>query len=164
VARRRTGDYQGAEQAYRQALEVDPRAASAYQNLGALLKIRGRSDEADRLLALSRSLDSRNPFLYLDLGDVSVEQGRLEEAERLYRRALRLDERIAESHAAMGLLFWRLGRRAEAERWLKRAEDRLTQQAAAPGHIAGASERAVAVRVTRLRAALRPGSPSRSGA
>lgn len=161
VARRRTGDYQGAEQAYRQALEVDPRAASAYQNLGALLKIRGRNEEADRLLELSRTLDSRNPFLYLDLGDVSVEQGRLEEAERLYRRALRLDERIAESHAAMGLLFWRLGRRAEAERWLKRAEDRLTQQAAEPGHIA---EPAVAVRVARLRAALRPASPSPSGA
>jgi tetratricopeptide (TPR) repeat protein len=124
VARRRTADYPGAETAYRRALVADPTALSAYQNLAALLHLRGRHDEANDLLKIQVTAKSRNPFLYLELGDVSLRQGRLPEAENYYRHALRVDRDAAEVHAALGLLAWQQGHRREASRWLRRAEQR----------------------------------------
>ena len=100
-ARRRAGSTAGwrcagpataraAEAAYRKALEVDPQAVSAYQNLASLLRLQGQDEEAAELLDLAAQLGSRNPFSYLTLGDLSLAHGRLDEARRFYRKALRL--------------------------------------------------------------------------
>lgn len=53
VVRRRSGDAAGAEAAYRRALEADPQAAAAYQNLASLLRSQGRAREADELQDLA---------------------------------------------------------------------------------------------------------------
>ena len=46
VVLRRRGEVEHAELAYNTALEVDPRALSAYQNMVSLLKWQGRIEEA----------------------------------------------------------------------------------------------------------------------
>lgn len=122
VARRRTGDLPGAEVAYRTALEADPRTLSAYQNLAALLKLRGQEEEAIRLLAATEKAGNKNPYSYLSLGDWNRESGRLVEARRCYKRALLLDGHKAEPYAAMGEVELAGGHPDRARRWLRKAQ------------------------------------------
>lgn len=121
VARRRTADLSGAELAYTRALEADPRTLTAYQNLAALLRLKGREEEALRLLAVTDQAGNRNPYSFLSLGDWNRDSGRYDEARHFYRRALLLDARSAEAHAALGELELARGREAKARRWLKKA-------------------------------------------
>jgi len=123
VALRRSGDLEGAEAAYRAALELDLHSSSALQNLAALLNLQGRDREALELLELADRSSNRNPFTYLSLGDLSMRRGRLEEAGRFYRKALNRQGRNAESLAAMGLWSLKQGESKKAQNWLRRAED-----------------------------------------
>lgn len=103
VARRRSADLVGAEEAYRRATEVDPDNMAAYHNLMVLLGLRGRSDAARQVLALLDRRGNRNPFTYLELGDESTRLGDHREAGRFYKRASRLGPENAEVWAARGL-------------------------------------------------------------
>ena len=122
MAERRGGDLVAAEAAYRRALEVDPSTVTAYQNLSALLRMVGREQEAEELLALVDRSGNRNPFSYLALGDLSLRLGRLEEAGRFYRRAVRLDPTQAESEAALGHWALAAGKTREAQKHLRKAQ------------------------------------------
>lgn len=121
VARRRIGDLTGAEIAYRRAIETDVQALTAYQNLAALLKLRGREEEAGKLLALVDRVGNRNPYSFIALGDWNRDSGRFDEARRYYRRAILLDNQRAEPYAALGELELMTGNTGKARRWLKRA-------------------------------------------
>ncbi|HTQ81520.1 MAG TPA: tetratricopeptide repeat protein [Thermoanaerobaculia bacterium] len=121
VAQRRNADLPGAEASYRRALEIDPEAISAYQNLASLLRLRGRPQEADELLALTGRLASRNPYNLLNLGDLALAHGRLEEAHGFYKRALRLYAKNAEPYAALGLWAKAAGNQREARKWYRKA-------------------------------------------
>ena len=118
VARRRLGDLEGAEAAYRTGLEQDAEHLQLYANLAAVLRLRGLSDTAGELLRLLDQKSNRNPYLYLSLGDSALEGGRPAEARRFYKRALHLKSRDANTQAAMGM--WEL-----AERNLEQARSRL---------------------------------------
>ena len=122
VARRRSGDIDGAEAAYRAALELDLNSTSALQNLAALLHFRGSEEEALDLLALADRASNRNPYTYLTLGDLNMRHGRMDEAGRFYRKALRRQGENAESLAAMGLWMLERGDEKGARNWLRRAE------------------------------------------
>lgn len=123
VSLRRGGNLEGAERAYRNALEIDLHAHSALQNLAALLHAKGEEAEALELLELADRSANRNPYTYLTLGDLSVRHGKIEEAGRFYRKALRRRTDSAESLAAMGLWELRQGERRKARRLLERAEE-----------------------------------------
>ncbi len=122
VALRRSGNLDGAEAAYRVALEMDLHSSSALQNLAAVLTLRGQDEEAFELLEMADKSSNRNPFTYLSLGDLSMRRGRYEDASRFYRKALRRQGKNAESLAAMGLLSFRQGELKKAHSWLRRAE------------------------------------------
>jgi len=123
VARRRTGDLDGAEGAYQTALDLEADYLPAYHNLLMLFDLVGETDGIDELFEILGSRRNRNPYIYLELGDLSTERGRLDEAERFYRRAQRLDKRLAEPHAAMGLLALRVGEEDRARELLAKARD-----------------------------------------
>ncbi len=122
VARRRLGDLEGAEQAYRRGIERNPDLLQLYSNLATVLRMRGETDSAGELLRLLDRRSNRNPFTYLSLGDLALREERLEDARRFYRRALHLNRKHPESRAAMGL--WELAsdRPDRAQAWLERAE------------------------------------------
>ena len=123
VVQRRRGDEAGAEGCYRRALEVDPGAVSAYQNLSALLRHQGRQVEAIDIEEALRRVPKRNPYSYLSLGDLSLRAGRLDEARRFYRRAqgLSQNDNDAEPLAALGRLALERGELREARRLLRKA-------------------------------------------
>lgn len=121
VTRRRDHDLDGAEAAYRRALELNPRAVSAYQNMASLMRVRGRPAEADRFLSVIPKLGSRNPYNYLSLGDLALSRGEMGDARRYYRKALRLYRDHPEPYAALARWALEAGDVRAAERWLERA-------------------------------------------
>ncbi len=121
VSRRRGGDVSGAEDAYKRALELDPRVYSAYQNLSSLLYFVGRSHEAGGYQQVLRKAPTRNPYTFLALGDLSFNGGRLDEARRFYRRAANLSRDDAESFAALGEVAAVTGDLRTARKMLRKA-------------------------------------------
>lgn len=120
-------DRAAAEQAYRQALRIDPLLPEPYLNLGALLCEDGRCDEAVALYdaAVQRGL-TEDPQLHFNHAIALEDQGRLEEALRAYERVLRLAPDLADAHYNAALLHEKLGephlaiRRLSAYRRLQR--------------------------------------------
>ncbi len=121
VARRRVGDYDGAEVAYRRALEIDPMVYASYQNLASLLRFQGRDEEAQQFADALQRTPNRNPFTYISLGDISLRSGRFAEARRFYKRAVNLNREQAESYAALGQLALMRGDLDTARRMLRKA-------------------------------------------
>jgi len=128
VARRRLGDFAGAEAEYRRAIETDPDQLSAYHNLVGLYLLLDRKDPVGEILEILDRRSNRNPFVYLLLGDLSLERRRLEDARRFYRRAVRLGRGHAETHAAFGHWHLEAGDREQAARSLERAEKRDSEE------------------------------------
>lgn len=91
IVRRKAGDLEGAEQAYRRALRLKPKDASTWNNLAELLVARGRLPEAEQ--ALARALREKPDHLAARVShaNVLVELGRLSEAIGEYEEALARD-------------------------------------------------------------------------
>lgn len=123
VARRRAGDFLGAEAAYKEALAIDPGTHSAYQNLAALLRQQNRIAEAEGYEEELRRSPLRNPYTYLALGDISRQNGRFDDARRFYRRAINLGRQDPETHAALGQLAAATGDLGAARKLLRRARE-----------------------------------------
>lgn len=121
VTLRRLNDLEAAQEAYVRALETDRHNLAAYENMVALLRLKGESNLADEMLPLLIRRKNHNPYTYLSLGDLSLKDGRLQDAERFFRRAYRLARYEAETHAAMGLSALALGERDKARQWLDKA-------------------------------------------
>ncbi len=93
VARRRQGDFEGAESAYQRALAIDPGASAAYRSLAALLRVSGRPTEADAVMLDAERRRTDDPLSYLNLAQRSLKTGDVDQARGLYRKALELSRR-----------------------------------------------------------------------
>lgn len=123
VARRRIRDVDGAREAYRKAIEVDPDHLPAYHNLTALFWMEGNRNASREIMKLLDRGDNMNPFTYLSLGDLNLASDRLDDARRYYRRAHWLDQELGEPKAALGVVALEMGRAKKARTWLRRARD-----------------------------------------
>lgn len=121
VTERRLNDLEEAENSYLQALDVGQGNVVAYENLIALMRLKGEDNLANQMLPRLAQRKNHNPYTYLNLGDFSLRDGRVEEARRFYRRAFRLARYEAETHAAMGMSALASGRRDKAQQWLDKA-------------------------------------------
>lgn len=108
-----------ARDAYRRALERDPRHADARVNLGFLLQEEGRSEAAAEHYRLALSSDPGHETAAFNLGVALEEMGRPREAARAYRRALEIDAAFADAHYNLAGVLERLGDRSGALRHLR---------------------------------------------
>ena len=111
---------------YAQALTQNPHLSDAHVNLGRLLQLAGRTDEAlEHYLSAIRA-GSTDPTAPFNLGTALEELGRWRDALAAYQQAIDTDAGFADAHFNLARLYDQLGRRTEAIRHL-RAYKRLVE-------------------------------------
>ena len=108
-------------EAYRRALELDPRLAEAHVNLGRQLHLTGERGRAEPHYREAVRLSPDDPTPHFNLGVLLEESGQRDEAVHAYRQAILRDPDFADAHCNLGLLLESLGRRQEAVRHLMAA-------------------------------------------
>lgn len=108
------GNLAAAEQAYRQALALDPNRSDVYTNLGVTYYMMGRLDDAiDSYLAGLKLAPDDAELNYL-LGAAYLQQSRLDEAREALLKANRADPNLGEPYYGLGVLYKLEGKREEA--------------------------------------------------
>ncbi len=106
--------YADGERLYRDTLARNPSSALAHTNLGVILTLSGRFDEALGELQAAVKLTPASAKAHDDLGVALYRLGRIAEAIREYREAVRLEPEFFEAHNNLGAAFARAGRLPEA--------------------------------------------------
>jgi tetratricopeptide (TPR) repeat protein len=114
LARRATGDTEGAIRHFRSATGIRPDYAQAQNDLGVTLMGQGRFAEAG--VRFEKAIEARPEFLLpqVNLGHVRLREGRTEEAERLLTNAAANGFPMDELHHGIGLSLVDLGRDNDA--------------------------------------------------
>ncbi len=107
-------DIDGAEQAYRKALEYNPRNSDALNGIGSVLGRKGMVEEAIRYFKQALEMDANNIEAYQNMGLALMNQDKLDEALAYYRKALEIDPEHANTLCNMGLILSNQGRIDEA--------------------------------------------------
>jgi tetratricopeptide (TPR) repeat protein len=97
-------DPEAARAAYHACLEADPHHVEARINLGRLLHIAGRLDEAEQIY---RSANKPEPLLLFNLAVLLEDLDREPDAIVAYREALALDPQLADAHFNLARLYER---------------------------------------------------------
>ena len=106
---------------YKKAIELDPKPASAHNNLGAALATKGRPDEAIACYKKAIELDPKYAAAHSNLGDQLRGKGQLDEAIASYRKAIELDPKLASAHNGLGVALAAKGQPEEAIACYKKA-------------------------------------------
>jgi tetratricopeptide (TPR) repeat protein len=127
VARRRLGDYQGAFDAYTQALAISADDPTILSNLASLYRSLGKENEAEMALK-AVNLSAATPHVLIVRGDLELAQGRTRKAMHMYKRARNLGPKLADPWVALA--------RAELARARPEAAQKDLERALAlePGH------------------------------
>ncbi len=100
VARRRTGDIEGAFDAYAQALSISADDPTILGNLASLYRSLGKEREAEMALK-SVNLATATPHVLIVRGDLELANGRTRAALRMYKRARALGPKLADPWIAI---------------------------------------------------------------
>jgi Tfp pilus assembly protein PilF len=103
-----------AEQAFRRAVELDPRDANARLNFGWFLSKRDRRGEAAEQWLAAVRLDPQNALAHLNLGILLAKSGVLGRAAIELEAAERLAPGDYHTHANLGALYMQQGHRDQA--------------------------------------------------
>ena len=116
------GDLDGAEFWLRRGLESRYEDARIHTNLGVVLDLKGKRDEAIRAFRRAVAVAPHEPAAHLNLGALYGEMGRYEDAVLSLSRCLELS-RSFDATFNLGLVRFRQGELAEAERLFRQALD-----------------------------------------
>lgn len=99
---------------YNNALQIEPRDALAFNNLGIALKRQKRFPDA--MMAFRKAIEAapRLALPHYNLADLLRQQSRQKEAEREYRAAVKIDPLLADAWNAWGVMLVQEGRLDEA--------------------------------------------------
>ncbi len=109
VIYQRAGHVAAAERALRFVIEREEANASAWANLGRLLSLTGRHEEAKRATERLAALEPHAPFHHFDRGRVALQRGDAVQARNLFQHELKMQPLqhevhfwLAQAHAALG--------------------------------------------------------------
>ena len=103
------------------ACSLDPNHAEAFHELGVVLAIREKFDEAEANFLKAIELDPDFGNAYKDLGSTRGRQGKFQEAIAPLREALRINPQDAECHMMLGTTLSGLGQIKEGQTHLDMA-------------------------------------------
>jgi len=116
-----SGQLEGAENAYLQAIRLRGTDLLAHLGLGELYLAKARPAEAITAFELALRRKPALVAAHLGMGKALALLERTDEAFESYQRALSLSPRLPEADFALGILFTRMGQRKEAMRRYRRA-------------------------------------------
>ncbi len=116
------GRFEEAESAFKRSLDLDPKNASVWNNLGELYQIMEQFDKSEEALKKCLALDSTLTQSWDNLGKVYAFTGRNEEAEASYKRAIALDSDFVAHWNNLADLYLNTNRLDEAEAALLKAK------------------------------------------
>ncbi|BBL80575.1 hypothetical protein RxyAA322_24290 [Rubrobacter xylanophilus] len=120
-ARLANGDEEGAIEAYRTVLRLDPENPEAHLELGILHDRRGERERAERHFVESLKADPGNPRTLYSYANVYYTAGELETAEELLVRALAADPGYSPALSALASIRARRGEYAASLDYLEKA-------------------------------------------
>jgi tetratricopeptide (TPR) repeat protein len=98
------------EAIYELQLSVSMRPdATAFNNLGAALALKGRTDEAMQYHKRAVKLEPRNAEAHYDIANILLSQGKLEQAIGEYEKALSINPKYAKAHSNLGVALLQQG-------------------------------------------------------
>ena len=98
-------DWRGAENAFRQAIELNPHYADAHQRYGMLLTAEGRFDEAVIQLKRARESDPLSLIIKTISGYPFYYSRQFEKAKEHFREVIELDANYSMAHFRLGLTY-----------------------------------------------------------
>ncbi|WP_175947358.1 tetratricopeptide repeat protein [Burkholderia pyrrocinia] len=104
-----------AEQAFGQALLIEPQSADVLTDLGNVLRVLGRPAEAELAYRLAIAVRADHALAHANLGAILVDMQRLPEAEAASRQTIALCPDHPEAHYNLGIALQNLDRLPEAE-------------------------------------------------
>lgn len=107
-------DWSGAEQAFRQALALNPNLAMAHRNYSWYLNMMGRSAEGIAEMKRATEIDPMSPLFSEDLGWQYWDIGQSDKAIEEARKSLELDPNFPYAHLLLALAHAERGRYTEA--------------------------------------------------
>lgn len=111
-------DNAGAVDAYRRALEFDPKMTDAYINLGRLVHQDGDPRQAAHLYHGALSCNADDAIAHYNLALALEDQAHVQEALAHYERAVEISPDFADAHFNLSRLFERTGQHRQAVRHL----------------------------------------------
>lgn len=104
-----------APEAYRRAIELNPRNADAHVNLGRLMQLKGKLRQAKRHYEQALKAVTNHQLAYYNLGTVFDELDQVEQAAQYYRRA----PSVPDAHYNLARIFELKGDELAAQRHMK---------------------------------------------
>ena len=118
------GDEQAAEQAYKQAIALQPSYPRVFRLLGQLRWRQGRAGEAMELMQKALSLDPYSTTVNYDVGRLYDESGRFEEAMERYLRVIEIEPDHAFTYVYIAAIHYLVnGRVDESMIWYYKAAE-----------------------------------------
>lgn len=101
-------DWAGADEAYRRAIELNPRYAEAHQWYSLYLVAVGRSDEAMAAAQRALALDTVSPVMHANMGRHLYYRHEYDAAREAFHRALAVDQGFIYAHLGLGQVLLQL--------------------------------------------------------
>lgn len=111
-----------AERNYREVMKRNPDNTASAEGLAVVLRMTGRYDEADAIMARIKRAREVNPYYQYVRGEQAYNTGNWQEAIRAFNKAIELRPDIDQPYFGLAKAYFQLGDRDTAERYLRLAE------------------------------------------
>jgi tetratricopeptide (TPR) repeat protein len=108
-------DFDAAISIHRRRIDANPNSAEAHRQLGEILILQGRDDEALAELLVATWLDPKDARAHAAAGQVYARMTRSADAVDALARALALDPRLREARYTLGTMLMRVGKADEGK-------------------------------------------------
>ena len=110
-----------AEKCFKKAVKLNPNYVEAYNNLGNILQLQGKNDEAVGYLGKAIEIEPNFSQAYYNLGNALKQLGEIDDAFASYQKAIAINPDLAEAYANLGSIQQQRGRAEAALEYYNKA-------------------------------------------